>query len=441
MEQFTVVLDQLIGFAIMLVIGYICVRCKVYGEKALEGICQLILKVGIPLMVFSNATAGATRADLFESGIILVFQAVMYVLLISSTWLIAKVMRLPVDRGHIFQAAFIFGNVGFIGLPLLIALFPERGALFYSLMALLDQFLMWTYGVWLTRSEQTRRERPAASLAQQLRGLLSPGLVSVIVSLLVILIGIPIPEDINTPLHTVGSISTPLSLMYIGGLFALRDWKTTLKQPEVYVGIVVIALFPERGALFYSLMALLDQFLMWTYGVWLTRSEQTRRERPAASLAQQLRGLLSPGLVSVIVSLLVILIGIPIPEDINTPLHTVGSISTPLSLMYIGGLFALRDWKTTLKQPEVYVGIVVKMLIIPIVLFALLTFVPPMLGLGAMNADMVHAVTVVCAMPTMAALVMFAERERNMPEYAVGLVLVTTAASLLTLTGVSYVVF
>ena len=147
MEQFTVVLDQLIGFAIMLVIGYICVRCKVYGEKTLDGICQLILKVGIPLMVFSNATAGATRADLFESGIILVFQAVMYVLLISSTWLIAKVMRLPVDRGHIFQAAFIFGNVGFIGLPLLIALFPERGALFYSLMALLDQFLMWTYGV------------------------------------------------------------------------------------------------------------------------------------------------------------------------------------------------------------------------------------------------------------------------------------------------------
>ncbi|WP_419497064.1 AEC family transporter [Bifidobacterium pullorum] len=321
MEQFTVVLDQLIGFAIMLVIGYICVRCKVYGEKALEGICQLILKVGIPLMVFSNATAGATRDDLFESGVILVFQAVMYVLLISSTWLIAKVMRLPVDRGHIFQAAFIFGNVGFIGLPLLIALFPERGALFYSLMALLDQFLMWTYGVWLTRSERTRRERPTASLAQQLRGLLSPGLVSVIVSLLVILIGIPIPEDINTPLHTVGSISTPLSLMYIGGLFALRDWKTTLKQPEVYVGIVV------------------------------------------------------------------------------------------------------------------------KMLIIPIVLFALLTFVPPMLGLGAMNADMVHAVTVVCAMPTMTALVMFAERERNMPEYAVGLVLVTTVASLLTLTGVSYVVF
>lgn len=323
MEQFTVVLDQLIGFAIMLVVGYICVKCKVYGEKTLNGICQLILKVGIPLMVFSNATAGATRDDLFESGIILVFQLVMYVLLIGSTWLIAHAMRLPVDRGHVFQAAFIFGNVGFVGLPLLIALFPNRGALYYSLMALLDQFLMWTYGVWLTTPEAKRHA-------------------------------------------------------------------------------------PDRAAV---------------------------------PLAQRLRGLLSPGLVAVVVSLLAILAGVRLPDDILTPLHTVGSISTPLSLMYIGGLFALRDWASTLKHPEVYVGIVMKMLAIPIALFLLLTCVPPMIGLGAPDSDMVHAVTVVCAMPTMTALVMFSERERNMPEYAVGLVLVTTAASLLTLTGVSYVVF
>ena len=322
-EQFTVVLNQLIGFAIMLVVGYICVKCKVYGEKTLNGICQLILKVGIPLMVFSNATAGATRDDLFESGIILVFQLVMYVLLIGSTWLIAHAMRLPVDRGHVFQAAFIFGNVGFVGLPLLIALFPNRGALYYSLMALLDQFLMWTYGVWLTTPEAKRHA-------------------------------------------------------------------------------------PDRAAV---------------------------------PLAQRLRGLLSPGLVAVVVSLLAILAGVRLPDDILTPLHTVGSISTPLSLMYIGGLFALRDWASTLKRPEVYVGIVMKMLAIPIALFLLLTCVPPMIGLGAPDSDMVHAVTVVCAMPTMTALVMFSERERNMPEYAVGLVLVTTAASLLTLTGVSYVVF
>lgn len=323
MGQFHVVLDQLIGFAIMLVVGYICVRFRVYGERMLNGICQLILKVGIPLMVFSNATAGATREDLFESGVILLMQLAMYVLLIGSTWLVARLMRLPEDRGHVFQAAFVFGNVGFIGLPLLIALFPGRGALYYSLMALLDQLLMWTYGVWLTTPAAKRRD---------------PG-------------------------------------------------------------------------------------------------------RAAVPLPRRLRGVLSPGLVAVVVSMLAILAGVRLPDVVLEPLHTVGSVSTPLSLMYIGGLFALRDWAGTLKRAEVYAGIVVKMLIVPVALYLLLTHVPPLVGLGALDPDMVHAVTVVCAMPTMTALVMFAERERNMPEYAVGLVLVTTAASLLTLTGVSYVVF
>lgn len=320
MEQFGIVLDQLFGFAIMLVVGYICVRFKVYGEQALNGICQLILKVGIPLMVFSNAVAGATRADVFDSGIVLLFQAFMYVLLIGSTWLMSKAMRLGTDRGHMFQAGFVFGNVGFVGLPLLIALFPERGALYYSLMALLDQFLMWTYGVWLTKPESSR---------------------------------------------------------------------TTQVRPP---------------------------------------------------LKDRLRGLISPGLVSVVLSLAVIMIGVPIPQDLLTPLHTVGSVSTPLSLMYIGGLFALRDWSPALRRPEIYVGIVVKMLVIPIALFALLTYVPPMLGL-MFNPDMVHVVVVVAGMPTMTALVMFAERERNLAEYAVGLVLITTVASLFTFTAVSYVVF
>ena len=328
MHQFTVMTGQLIGFAVMLAIGYLCVRLRLYGMKALDGICQLILKVGIPLMVFSNAVTGATRTDLFRSGGIIVMQAVMYLLLISVTWIVARVMRLGIDRGHMFQAAFIFGNAGFVGLPLLIALFPDRGALYYSLMAILDQLLMWTYGVWLSRPREGRPKREPVPLTRRLRMLL-----------------------------------------------------TTL------------------------------------------------------------RGLVSPGLISVLLSLGVILAGIPMPDVIIAPLRTIGSISTPLSLMYIGGLFALCNWMPTLRRPELYVGIVVKMLMLPVALYALLTFVPPMLGMGTLNPDMVHAVVVICAMPTMTALVMFAEREHNQAEYAVGTVLVTTVASLLTLTGVSYLVF
>lgn len=311
---------QLVGFAIMLVIGYICVKCKVYGEETLDGIRQIIINVGIPLMVFANAVSGATRSDLVESGIVLVLAVFMYAALGVVMWVLARVMRLSVDRGHVFQIAFMFGNVGFIGLPLLVALFPERGALYYALVALVEQALLWTYAVWAIKPEAVRNEEARESVSQRIRNMISPGLIAVIISLLAILIGVQVPDVIITPLKTVGSMSTPLSLMYIGGLFALREWAGTLRRPEVYIGVIA------------------------------------------------------------------------------------------------------------------------KMIVMPIVLYCLFAYIPPLLGF-TLDSEAVHAITIISGMPTMATLVILAEREHNHAEYAVGLVLLTTVASLLTLALVSFVVF
>ncbi|PLS30808.1 permease [Bifidobacterium margollesii] len=325
MQQFFIVLDQLIGFAVMLAIGFICIKTRVYGEKALEGMCQLILKVGIPTLVFANAVSGTTRADLIDSFAVIIMTVVMYALLITLFWLLAKVMRLPGERGRIFQGGFVFGNAGFIGLPLVLALFPGKGALYFALMSVVDQCLLWTYGVWITRPKANR----------------------------------------------------------------------------------------------------------------VSRAD----ERPAASWGRRLLSFVSPALVAVFAALALIIAGVPVPEQVLSPLHTVGAVSTPLSMIYIGGLFALRDWTGILRRYELYVGIAVKMLLFPILFYNLFTVVPPMLGLGVIAPDMVHTMTLISGLPTMTALVMFAERERNMPEYAIGLVLITTLASLFTLTAVSYVVF
>lgn len=168
MQQFSVVLNQLIGMGVMLAVGAVCVRTKLLNEESLQGICRLILNVGIPMLVFSNAISGTTRADLFASAAIIGITILLYALLIASMWLLAKLLRLPGERGRMFQGAFIFGNAGFIGLPLVLALFPKHGALYFALMSLTDQLFLWTYGVWITKPRSNRQtfadEHPATSL-------------------------------------------------------------------------------------------------------------------------------------------------------------------------------------------------------------------------------------------------------------------------------------
>ena len=86
MQQFSVVLNQLIGMGVMLAVGAVCVRTKLLNEESLQGICRLILNVGIPMLVFSNAISGTTRADLFASAAIIGITILLYALLIASMW-------------------------------------------------------------------------------------------------------------------------------------------------------------------------------------------------------------------------------------------------------------------------------------------------------------------------------------------------------------------
>ena len=107
----------------------------------------------------------------------------------------------------------------------------------------------------------------------------------------------------------------------------------------------------------------------------------------------------------------------------------------------VGGLFALTKWWGVLKRYELYAGLVAKMIAFPLAFYALLTALTGALPQLPITHDMVLMITVIAGLPTMTTIAMFTGRKNNMPEYAVGFVLVSTLFSLASLTIVSAVVF
>lgn len=349
MAQFDIVLGQLVGFVIMLIVGYICVRLRFYGTTALNGMCSLLLNVLIPVLVFANAVDGTDRAHLAANWGVMLLTALMYGLLIALFWIVARVLRLNGSHSHIFQAAMIFGNAGFIGIPLIMALFPSTGAIFVALMSIVDQALLWTYGVWLcepVKEEATEPEQQPQEQSEQ-------------------------------QLHQ-------------------RSAQQSLNQPS------------HKG------------------------------------FATRITGLLSrfvnPAFIGVMLALALIIAGIHVPTMILTPLHTIGAMATPMSLIYLGGLFALTQWWHVLRRYELYVGMILKMIAFPLVFHAGLTALTSTIPTLPITVDMIETITLIAGLPTMTTIAMFAGRKDNMPDYAVGMVLVTTLFSLVSLTVVAAVV-
>lgn len=234
MEQFFIALTQIGIFLLLICVGILTVKVKILDAHSLTAISRLVIQVSLPAYIFINAVDSATRQSLADSLMVVPIAIVLYIILVIVSAVIERVFHLQGNRKSVFRASLIFGNIGFMGIPLVSVLYPDTAVLYVSLFTIVDQIFFWTYGVLLTKpaSEEKHKISPA-----NLKNLLSPPLIAIVIAIFFIVAGIPIPAIFSSALTAVGSTSMPLALMYIGGVLYTSDIRPVLKCGELYTGI------------------------------------------------------------------------------------------------------------------------------------------------------------------------------------------------------------
>lgn len=236
MEQFLIALTQISIFLILICVGILTVKCKILDAHSMEAISKLVMRISLPSYIFINAISSATRQSLIDSLIIVPIAVVLYLLLTAVSMLIERVFHLQGNRKKVYRASLIFGNIGFMGIPLVAALYPDTALLYVSIFTIVDQLFFWTYGVLLTQPESEEMQKISLT---NLKNLLSPPLLAIILAIIFIIAGIHIPEVCASALTVIGNTSMPLALIYIGGVLFTCDIRPVLKCGELYLGVLV----------------------------------------------------------------------------------------------------------------------------------------------------------------------------------------------------------
>lgn len=234
MEQFFIVLNQIGIFLILIIFGILAVKFGILDEHSLGSVSKLVMRMALPAYIFINTAEGATRQGLAESLLVIPLAIALYLMLFLLSLLLEKVFRLKGNRGHVFRAIVMFGNVGFMGIPLVVELYPDTALLYISLFTILDQGLFWTYGVSLTKPVSDQKEKVSL---KNLKNLLSPALVAILGATVLVLLNVHLPKILTTTLSKLGTASMPLSLLYIGGMLSMTDVRKVLRCGELYAEI------------------------------------------------------------------------------------------------------------------------------------------------------------------------------------------------------------
>jgi predicted permease len=195
----------------------------------------------------------------------------------------------------------------------------------------------------------------------------------------------------------------------------------------IYLGLPLIATqFGREGVLYASLFILVSNILMWTIGVTVVTPGS------GFSLKRNLLKLLNINTIAIISGFALFLLSVKLPPIILDSVGALGSTTTYLSMIYIGAVLFYADGRKMLRNRNVYLLSVNRLLLVPFMLigiFALINYFFP----GLLRREVLNVVVMQAAMPCMVNVVIMVSILGKDDDIATANVFVSTVLSVVTI--------
>ncbi|RKI81667.1 AEC family transporter [bacterium 0.1xD8-71] len=235
-----VVLQQMVIIFILIGIGMILYKCKRLSEESSKQISGIIINVTNPALLICSAFEEGPKVSLTELGTALISYAAVFAILIAVSLLIPYLLRVPKKLHYAYQMLTIFGNVGFIGIPLASAVLGSESLIFVSIFNLLFNLLIYTVGTSMLQRAAAGQavEGEAVSEGSQavgrLQKFINAGTISAAATILFYLGNFHVPVIISSTLSYTGRATTLLSMLVLGVSVAQIAPKDIFSHPKLY---------------------------------------------------------------------------------------------------------------------------------------------------------------------------------------------------------------
>lgn len=223
----SVLFEKMAMLVILLALGYLCARLKLVGPEFNKGLSKLVINfflVGMILSSVINKEMELTGAEALTGFLML---ALMMLICFAIAWISPGVLRIKDGDKGMYRMLVAFMNNGFMGFPIVAAIYGEGAVFFASLSNIPFNLLLYSAGVMLLR-EGSGGEK------FKLRNAINAPLVATLIATIILVLKIPVPAIIDDTVDTISSATVPLSMMCIGLSLGSVSLKDAFVHPRLY---------------------------------------------------------------------------------------------------------------------------------------------------------------------------------------------------------------
>ena len=121
-----------------------------------------------------------------------------------------------------------FSNVGFMGFPIIHAVFGEGAMLDAAIVNLIFNLAVFTFGITMINYGTEQKDK------FNIKKLLTPGIFSSVIAIIIYFSGITFPQVLSDTCSMIGEITSPIAMIIMGATLGRMDIKAVFSEWKVY---------------------------------------------------------------------------------------------------------------------------------------------------------------------------------------------------------------
>jgi hypothetical protein len=196
-----------------IILGFFLVKIRIFDDGMVKRLSRFIGNVTLPALIISALNFTYDPVMMKNASMILVSGLGYYLLATVMAWAYMKMIHVKPRQEGVHGFALIFANVGFMGYPVIQAIYGQEGLFYAAIYNIWFNVFLYTIGIFMLSKHQKKGNH------FQIKTMLTnPNLIALTIGLICFVFSIDKPQPIDMVFEQIGGLTTPLAMLTVGAM-------------------------------------------------------------------------------------------------------------------------------------------------------------------------------------------------------------------------------
>lgn len=220
--------QQVLALFLIMVVGYVMYKRHIIDDEANVRYTRLVLNISLPAQIITAFVSNQGIVSKREVLNVFGLSIIIYIIYALIGVLFLLGLRVQKEQRGTYLFMMMFGNVGFMGFPVIEAIFGEEAIIYAVIFNVIFNILVYSVGILMIGGKDN-------GPAFEWKKLFNMPLLSAVVSIILFFAGIRLPEVVMTSLGFLGNVTTPVAMLILGAVLAKMPIRALFDEWRIYV--------------------------------------------------------------------------------------------------------------------------------------------------------------------------------------------------------------